>query len=60
MERVYLGDIDVKVAQDFVDTLDTNKVEVVELHAERDDSLMNVISKGMLPSMHCFIRSMSE
>lgn len=46
VERVYLGDIDVKVAQDFVDTLDTNKVEVVELHAERDDSLMDVISKG--------------
>lgn len=46
VESVFLGDIDVKVAQDFVDTLDSNKVEVVELHAERDDSLMDVMSKG--------------
>ncbi len=44
--RVFLGDIDVKVAQDFVDTLNTDRVEVVELHAEHDDSLMKVISKG--------------
>lgn len=44
--RVFLGDIDVKVAQEFVDSLGSNKVEVVELHAERDDSLMDVISKG--------------
>ncbi|UZM99876.1 saccharopine dehydrogenase NADP-binding domain-containing protein [Lysinibacillus sp. MHQ-1] len=42
----FLGDIDVKVAQDFVDTLNTDRVEVVELHAEQDDSLMKVISKG--------------
>uniref|UniRef100_UPI00201C4D5E saccharopine dehydrogenase NADP-binding domain-containing protein n=1 Tax=Lysinibacillus fusiformis TaxID=28031 RepID=UPI00201C4D5E len=46
VESVFLGDIDVKVAQDFVVTLDSNKVEVVELHAERDDSLMDVMSKG--------------
>ncbi|MGE8001201.1 saccharopine dehydrogenase family protein [Lysinibacillus sp. NPDC093190] len=46
VERVFLGDIDVKIAQNFVDSLNTDKIEVVELHAERDDSLMEVISKG--------------
>lgn len=46
VERVFLGDIDVKIAQDFVDSLNTDKIQVVELHAERDDSLMEVISKG--------------
>jgi len=46
VERVFLGDIDVKIAQNFVDTLNTDKIEVVELHAERDDSLLEVISKG--------------
>ncbi|MFJ8088357.1 saccharopine dehydrogenase family protein [Lysinibacillus sp. NPDC095746] len=46
VERVFLGDIDVKLAQNFVDSLNTDKIEVVELHAERDDSLMEVISKG--------------
>lgn len=46
VERVFLGDIDVKIAQNFVDSLNTDKIEVVELHAERDDSLLKVISKG--------------
>ncbi|MFJ7668652.1 saccharopine dehydrogenase family protein [Lysinibacillus sp. NPDC097195] len=46
VERVILGDIDVKTAQNFVDTLNTDKVEVVELHAENDDSLTSVIAKG--------------
>ncbi|MFJ8514779.1 saccharopine dehydrogenase family protein [Lysinibacillus xylanilyticus] len=46
VECVFLGDIDVKIAQDFVDSLNTDKIQVVELHAERDDSLMEVISKG--------------
>jgi len=46
VERVILGDIDVKTAQNFVDTLNTDKVEVVELHAENDDSLSSVIAKG--------------
>jgi len=46
VECVFLGDIDIKIAQDFVDSLNTDKIEVVELHAERDDSLMEVISKG--------------
>lgn len=46
VERVILGDIDVNTAQKFVDTLNTDKVEVVELHAESDDSLTSVIAKG--------------
>ncbi len=46
VERVFLGDIDVKLAQNFVDSLNTDKIEVVEFHAECDDSLMEVISKG--------------
>jgi len=46
VECVFLGDIDVKIAQDFVDSLNTDKIQVVELHAERDESLMEVISKG--------------
>lgn len=46
MEQVILGDIDVKTAQKFVETLKTDKVEVVELHAENDDSLTSVIAKG--------------
>ncbi|MEY9980259.1 saccharopine dehydrogenase family protein [Lysinibacillus sp. RC79] len=46
VERVFLGDIDVTIAQNFVDSLNTDKIEVVELHAESDDSLMEVISKG--------------
>ena len=46
VEQVILGDIDVKTAQQFVETLKTDKVEVVELHAENDDSLTSVIAKG--------------
>lgn len=46
VEKVFLGDLDVKTAQEFVDTLNTDKVEVIELHAELDDSLQAVISKG--------------
>ena len=46
VEKVILGDLDVNTAQAFVDTLNTEKVEVVELHAERDDSLKSIISKG--------------
>lgn len=46
VKRVFLSDIDINVAQDFVDTLGSDKIEVVELHAESDDSLMEVIAKG--------------
>lgn len=46
VEKVFLGDLDVKTAQAFVETLNTDKIEVVELNAELDDSLKAVISKG--------------
>ncbi|GLC88065.1 saccharopine dehydrogenase family protein [Lysinibacillus piscis] len=46
VERVFLADINTEVAQNFVATLNTDKIEVVELHAEQDDSLRAVISKG--------------
>lgn len=46
VEKVFLGDLDVKTAQVFVDTLNTDKVEVVELNAAHDDSLKAIISKG--------------
>ena len=46
VEKVFLADVDVKTAQAFIDTLNTDKVEVIELHAERDDSLKAAISKG--------------
>lgn len=46
VEKVFLGDLDVKTAQAFVDTLNTDKVEAIELDAERDDSLKAAISKG--------------
>lgn len=46
VEKVFLADLDVKTAQVFIETLNTDKVEVIELHAERDDSLKTVISQG--------------
>ena len=46
VEKVYLGDLDVRTAQAFVETLNTDKVEVIELNAELDESLKAVISKG--------------
>lgn len=46
VEKVFLADVDVKTAQAFIDSLNTDKVEVIELHAERDDSLKAAISKG--------------
>ncbi|MFJ7737215.1 saccharopine dehydrogenase family protein [Lysinibacillus sp. NPDC097287] len=46
VEKVFLGDLDVKTAQAFVETLNTDKVEVIELNAELEDSLKAVISKG--------------
>lgn len=46
VEKVFLADLDVNTAQAFVDTLNTDQVEVIELHAERDDSLKAALSKG--------------
>lgn len=46
VEKVFLGDLDVTTAQAFVETLNTDKVEVIELNAEHNDSLKAAISKG--------------
>ena len=46
VEKVFLADVDAETAQAFIKTLNTDKVEVIELHAEQDDSLKAAISKG--------------
>ncbi|MEG0258579.1 MAG: saccharopine dehydrogenase C-terminal domain-containing protein [Lysinibacillus sp.] len=46
VEKVFLADVAVTEAQKFVDTLDGTKIEVVELHAECDESLEAIIAKG--------------
>ena len=44
--KVILADMNPSVAQEFIDTLATAKMEVMELHAECDDSLRDVIAQG--------------
>lgn len=44
--KVFLADVSVDPANEFVATLNTNKVEVVQLDADCDDDLRKVISKG--------------
>lgn len=44
--HVVLADINPSVAQEFIDTLATTKIEVAELHAECDDSLRDIIAQG--------------
>ncbi|AWE06144.1 saccharopine dehydrogenase [Lysinibacillus sp. 2017] len=46
VEQVFLADVSVAPTQDFVATLNTNKVEVVQLDADSEDDLRKVISKG--------------
>lgn len=46
VEKVYLADLVVSAAEEFVATLNTNKVEVIELDATSSESLENVMSKG--------------
>ncbi|WP_042470490.1 saccharopine dehydrogenase family protein [Bacillus ndiopicus] len=46
VEKVYLADLVVSAAEEFVATLNTNKVEVIELDATSEESLHNVMSKG--------------
>lgn len=46
VEKVYLADLVVGAAEEFVATLNTNKVEVIELDATSSESLENVMSKG--------------
>ena len=46
VEKVFLADLNVDVAQDFANTLNTTKVEVVHLDAQNDAQLREVMAKG--------------
>lgn len=46
VDTIFLADVKVDLAKDFVVTLNTNKVEVVQLDAESDDDLRKVMAKG--------------
>ena len=46
VKQVFLADVSVEPTQNFVATLNTNKVEVVQLDADCEDDLRKVISKG--------------
>ena len=46
VSKVYLADVDLNKAQQFIDHLQSNKIEAIELNAERDEVLREVISHG--------------
>ncbi|MCP1143409.1 saccharopine dehydrogenase family protein [Lysinibacillus endophyticus] len=46
VEKIYLADLDTDTAQAFVDSLNTQKVEVVKLDANNDEELKNVMARG--------------
>ncbi|HWK21881.1 MAG TPA: saccharopine dehydrogenase C-terminal domain-containing protein [Ureibacillus sp.] len=46
VEKVYLADIDTTAAQKFVDSLQSEKIEVVALNAKNEEELRTVMSKG--------------
>ncbi|WP_397536920.1 saccharopine dehydrogenase C-terminal domain-containing protein [Rummeliibacillus pycnus] len=46
VEKVYLADLNVAQAQQFADTLHTNKIEVLQLDATNDQQLKVVMSKA--------------
>lgn len=46
VEKVYLADIDTTAAQKFVDSLQTEKIEVLELNARNEEELRTVMAKG--------------
>ncbi|ATP38834.1 saccharopine dehydrogenase [Solibacillus sp. R5-41] len=48
VEKVFLADVSIEPANEFVATLNTNKVEVVQLDADCDEDLRKVISKGQV------------
>ncbi|RKJ27642.1 saccharopine dehydrogenase, partial [Butyricicoccus sp. 1XD8-22] len=39
VEKVFLADLDLTIAQDFANQLNSSKIEALELNAERDDEL---------------------
>lgn len=46
VEKVFLADLDLTIAQDFANQLNSSKIEALELNAERDDELRACIAKG--------------
>ena len=46
VETVYLADLSIENAKEFVDTLNTKKVEVVQLDADCDEDLREVMGRG--------------
>lgn len=46
VEKVFLADLNLTIAQDFANQLNSAKIEVLELNAERDDELRACIAKG--------------
>lgn len=46
VEKVFLADVSIEKAQEFVDTLSSNKVEVIQLDADCDKDLRVVIAHG--------------
>lgn len=60
VEKVFLADLNIKATKDFVNTLNTDRIEAVELNAEDDQNLRTVMSKGKSPSMHYSIALMKK
>lgn len=46
VEKIFLADVAPETAKEFVATLNTDKIEVVQLNAECDDVLREVIARG--------------
>ena len=46
VEKIFLADVAPEAAKEFVSTLNTDKIEVVQLNAECDDALREVIARG--------------
>ena len=46
VEKIFLADVKTGPAQEFVTSLNTDKIEVVQLNADSDNELRDVISKG--------------
>ena len=46
VEKIFLADVAPETAKEFVSTLNTDKIEVVQLNAECDDALREVIARG--------------
>ncbi|MGM9945638.1 MAG: saccharopine dehydrogenase family protein [Lysinibacillus sp.] len=46
VEKIFLADVEPEAAKEFVATLNTDKIEVVQLNAACDDALRAVIARG--------------